>query len=88
MIKTGFKVNGRSVRPGQLGRELKNAMTKQLEDSVKKTVSQTVSQVRCRTHGQLARVTFHGRALSDMKFDVSGCCDDLVQEVRQRLGRR
>lgn len=88
MVKTGFKLNGRSIRPDQLARELKGAMTKQFEDSVKKRVSQTVSQVRCRAHGQVARVTFHGNPTSGMRFDVSGCCDDLVHEVRQRLGGR
>ena len=84
MFKTSLELNGRPVRSGALGRELEKAMVKEVEDSVKKTVS----QVHCRTHGQVARVTVRGRTLRNMEFDISGCCDDLVNEVRQRLGAR
>lgn len=82
MFKLDLKLNGRSVRPNQLGRELEKAMAKDFEDSVKKTVS----RVRCRTHGQCARVTVkRGGSLKGMSFEVSGCCDELTDEVRRRL---
>lgn len=81
MIKMDLKFNGRSIRPNQLAREMEKAMLENVQDSVKKTVS----RIRCRTHGRYARVSFSGRSASNMNFDVSGCCDELIEEVRRQL---
>lgn len=82
MITIDYKLNGRSIRPNQLGRELEKVVAKQFEDAVKKTAS----QIRCRTHGQYARVTVkRGHSVQGMSFEVSGCCDELAEEVRRRI---
>jgi hypothetical protein len=81
MFKMDLKFNGRSIRPDQLAREMEKAMLKKVEDSVKKTVS----RIRCRTHGQHARVSVRRATGSKMNFDVSGCCDELIDEVRKQL---
>ena len=78
-----FKVNGRSVRPQDIERELTNAMLNKAQHAIE----QKLSAIRCPLHGQRARVSFQGRSADEMEYKVNGCCDALVQEVRRTLGQ-
>ena len=75
------KTNGRRIRPNQIASELEKAMAQKAAESIRNKVS----HVRCRAHGQPARVLVRGRSLKDMAFDVSGCCDELIEEVKRKL---
>ena len=44
-------------------------------------IIERVKNVRCPEHGQYAKIVAKG---SD-KFEVSGCCDRLIADVRARL---
>ena len=42
---------------------------------------QQVKNVRCPEHGQYAKIVAKGND----KFEVSGCCDKLIADVKARL---
>jgi hypothetical protein len=75
-----WKVDGRRVAPGDLGRELMKSMKGELEANIRREVARH----RCDVHGQQARVSFHERA-GEYGFEISGCCDEFVREVRAAL---
>jgi hypothetical protein len=85
VFKVDLKLNGRSVRPGQLGRELTKQLEKEITNEVQDSVRKTVSRIRYRKHGGTARVVVKNRSLDSLNFDVSGCCDELIQEVKRAL---
>jgi hypothetical protein len=41
--------------------------------------------VRCPEHDQYAHITASGSTTSNMEFKVSGCCEELVEEVEAKL---
>lgn len=81
MFDIKFKINGRTVRPNQITNELEKAMLQEISNSIKKAVS----SVRCPTHGEAAQILGTGRTIDKLKFEVTGCCDELISEVRRRL---
>ena len=81
MLELSFMINGRKVRPNQVGDALESAILRKVEDSIKKAVG----AVRCPEHGQGAKIVGKGRNLSKLSFEVSGCCDALVKEVEKKL---
>lgn len=81
MSKLSIKMNGRNIRPDQLAKELQKAAIQKGSDAIKRKVE----SVRCRKHRQLAKVVQRRLSPSGMNFDVSGCCEELVDEVRRRL---
>jgi len=75
-------MNGRSIRPDQIAKEMEKAIVQKANDSIKKKVE----SVRCPEHGQYARVTVGGgQSLKGLKLSVSGCCEALVEEVKRRF---
>jgi len=81
MFRIEFKINGRTVHPNQIDNELEKAILQQVRDNIKKRVG----SVRCKTHGQAAKIIATGRSIDKLKFEVSGCCEELVEQVKQRL---
>lgn len=44
-----------------------------------------VEEVRCPEHGQHAHIVASGSSTSNLNFNVSGCCEKLIEEVKARL---
>jgi hypothetical protein len=49
--------------------------------AVAEAIMQEVKKVRCPEHGQYAKIVAKGND----KFEVSGCCDKLIADVKARL---
>jgi len=81
MIDISFEINGRKVSPRNVGDALESAMLQSIQDSI----SKTVGSVRCPEHGQKPKIKVKGRNLDSLKFEVSGCCDSLIEEVKRKL---
>ena len=75
-----WKVDGRRVAPGDLGRELVKSMKGELETNVRREVARH----RCRIHGEQTTVTFHERH-GEYGFELSGCCDEFLHQVHDAL---
>jgi hypothetical protein len=58
-----------------------NAVQKAAAAAAAEAIIQQVKKVRCPEHGQYAKIVAKGND----KFEVSGCCDKLIANVRARL---
>ncbi len=72
MLKVDFKFNAPDL-------------TKALMKVAAEGVVKRVEGIRCPVHGQHAHVVVSGSKPGQLKFDVRGCCDQLISEVKARL---
>lgn len=81
MFDVTFEINGRKVTPGNIGSALESAILQSVEESVKKSVA----FIRCKDHGQGPKIKVKGRNLDSLSFEVTGCCERLIDEVKRKL---
>ncbi len=81
MIDISFDINGRKMSPRNVGDTLESAMLQSIQDSI----SKAVGSARCPEHGQKPIIKVKGRNLDSLKFEVSGCCDSLIEEAKRKL---
>jgi len=81
MIDISFKINGKTVNPRSIGDELEKAVLTEIGDSVKKSLR----SVSCPTHHQQPKVVIQGQNLSNLSFEISGCCDELIKKATSKL---
>jgi hypothetical protein len=75
-----WKINGRGVPPGSVGRELVKSMRAEIEANVRREVIRH----RCNVHGEQAKLTLRERG-GEISFEINGCCDEFVQQVYKAL---
>lgn len=81
MIEIIFEINGRRVSPGNL----QNALEKALLQSIQESIQKKVGAIRCPEHGQAPKVICKGRSLDNLSFEVSGCCQSVIDSVVAKL---
>jgi len=81
MIDVSFKINGRKVQPNQVGGFLTNAVLANVTEQIKKNVG----SVRCPDHGKSAKIICKGKSLDNLSFEISGCCETLINTVKRKL---
>lgn len=81
MIDISFEINGKKVNPNNIADGLKNAMLQQIGEKVKKAVG----SIRCSEHNQAPKVIVKGKSLDNLSVEVTGCCDDLIKRVTEKL---
>lgn len=81
MIDISFEINGRKVSPNSVS----DAFEKAVLDGITSSIKSSVGTIRCAVHGSSPRVTCKGRNLDNLSFEVSGCCQQVMDTVRKRL---
>lgn len=81
MIEISYEINGKKVNPNNIANALKSAMIQEIGNSIKKSVG----SIRCSEHHQAPKVLLKGKSFDNLSIEVSGCCDDLVQRVTDRV---
>lgn len=81
MMDLRFEINGRRVDPRNIG----DALTAVLMDAVAKEIKRKVGMCRCPVHGKGPTVVGKGCSADKMAFEVEGCCENLIEEVRRRF---
>lgn len=81
MIDISFEINGRKVSPRNMG----NAVESALLQSVQESISKAVGSARCPEHGQKPKIKVKGRKLDSLSFEVSGCCEQMIETVKKKL---
>lgn len=81
MFELHFELNGRRVDPKNIG----NAIEKAAFQIAKDVITKKVGSVRCSEHGSGAKIVAKGSELSNLTFNVSGCCDKLIEEIQRKL---
>ena len=81
MVEISFEINGRKVNPNQVG----DALTKVVLGQVQEHVKRVVGSARCPEHGSAAKITCKGHLADQLTFEVSGCCQKLIDGVKAKL---
>jgi len=81
MMKISFELNGRKINPNQIGKEIEKAVF----ENVQKSIIKSVGSIHCKTHGKTPSIKVKGRSVEKLNFDVSGCCEDIIDQVRKKL---
>jgi hypothetical protein len=64
-----------------MGNALESAVLKSAQESIIKSVG----SAQCSEHAQRPKVKVKGRNLDSLSFEVSGCCDQLIEAVKKKL---
>jgi len=81
MIDLRFEINGRRVDPKNIG----DALTAAVMNAATKEINRKVGMCRCPVHGKRPTVVGKGRSADKMTFEVEGCCEELISEVKRRF---
>ena len=81
MIDVKFEINGRKVDP----RNMKDALMGVVMEAATQQIRRKIGSCRCPEHGRTPTVIAKGRDVSKLSFEVSGCCDKLIEDVKRRL---
>lgn len=81
MIEISFEINGKKLNPNNIADALESAMIQEIGNSIK----ESVGSIRCSEHNQAPKILLKGKSRDNLSIEVSGCCDDLVKRVTDRL---
>lgn len=80
-VDISFKLNGRKVNPNNMKDELEKAIFKDITGQIKKKLQ----SVSCKEHRGKPKVTVKGQSMKNLTFEVSGCCQMLIDEATAKL---
>jgi len=81
MVSVEWKINGRSVSSSSF----KSAIEQAIFSKVSENIAKKIGSYKCKTHNQHAKVVVVGKSLDSLKFNVSGCCEEFITEVKSKL---
>ncbi|EJE4711265.1 hypothetical protein ACFSJQ_21130 [Vibrio olivae] len=64
---------------------IKNAIEKAVLSGVVDNVKKTVGSVRCKEHGKAPKIKIKGNNLNNLSFEVDGCCEEVIEQVKKKL---
>lgn len=82
MLNISCVINGRKVSTNNMANALESAMLAEIIESVRNTVG----SISCKEHGESPSITIKGHNLHNLNFEVSGCCENLIEEVKSKFG--
>lgn len=80
MINIEFKMNGRTIRPNQIGNEVERVIMTEFQ----REIAKKLRGVRDPETGMAPKITIKGRSLKNLSVEVTGS-DALIKEVERRL---
>ena len=81
MIRIEYKINGKKIRPEHFGNEIEKAVLAQASDEIKKRLNSVI----CREHNERPAVKVIGKSVSELSFEIKGCCQQLIDDATSKL---
>ncbi len=78
MFKISYTVNGRTVAPGRIADQLGKVAMR----SATAMAQHQIASIHCPVHHRTARVS---PGASASRFELQGCCERLMDEIRSQL---
>ena len=82
LSKVTFKVVGKEVHRSQLGDKLKVSAVGAVKDSL----PAKIEAVHCTVHNQNAKAVLKATTEGKLNYEIQGCCNELIEEVKRLLG--
>lgn len=80
-IPFAFEIAGKPIDPTKL----EDPREKELLQGIVDSIIDRVEDMKCPVHSQHPRFFCHGDTIDELSLEVLGCCDGLVDMVRNRL---
>lgn len=62
-----------------------DGLYKSIIESVARNAEEQIRSVYCEEHGQYPEVTLIASNESTIRFEISGCCDDLIERAQEAV---
>ena len=84
MVDISFEINGKIVQPDDMTDALDILFLKHIREKTNDSLASTC----CPAHGEKPSIIVRGQTIDNLNFEVSGCCDDLINKVNKQLNKR
>lgn len=64
---------------------LSSVLEKATFKAVTERITKTVGSIRCAEHGKSPTIKIIGSDISNLSFDVSGCCKEMIDKVKMKI---
>ena len=54
---------------------------------IREKINESIASIHCNKHGKQPSVTVKGQNIDNLNYEVSGCCEDLINKVNKRLNK-
>jgi hypothetical protein len=81
VVDISFKIKGKRVQPDNMTDVLDIIFLK----FVGEKINDSVALIRCNKHGREPSVLVKGQDLDNLEYEVSGCCEDLINKAKKTL---
>ncbi len=81
MVQVEFRIGGRVVEPSRARDALERATLQAIVSSLRTRVG----TLQCREHGEEVTILAKGPSIHDLSFELAGCCEPAIEEVKRRL---
>lgn len=82
-VAFAFHIGGRDVDPAQVD----DPREAEFLQGIVESVVDRLELLECREHKEPPRLLCSGETIDDLSLEVFGCCEALVDEVKERLNR-
>ncbi len=80
-IPFAFEIGGKQINPS----EIKDPHEVAVLQNVVNSIVDRIEDMQCPVHKQPPRFVCRGDSVDDLSLEVLGCCDALVDMVKERL---
>ena len=81
MIQVEFRIRGRAVEPSRCRDSLERTTLQAIVSSLRTRVG----SCPCSEHGEEVTILATGPSMESLSFELSGCCEAVIDEVKKRL---
>ena len=81
MVDISFEINGRAVEP----EEMKDVLDVMFLEHLHHEICNHLEPLLCKKHGLKPKVRVRGPSLDDLDYEITGCCDDIINEARKKI---
>ena len=81
MIDISFEIKGEKIQPENMADVLDILFLKH----VREKINASVASICCKKHDKQPSILVKGQNLDSLNYEVSGCCEDFVNQVKKKL---
>ncbi len=81
MVEVEFVIRGQKITPD----ETQNHLERSIMIEVERSLRQRVGSLRCPEHDAAPKITASGTSAEELEFNLSGCCQRLVDQTVEAL---
>ena len=81
MADISFEIKGQLIEPDSMPDILDILYLKHIREKLENSTD----AIRCRKHAAKPAIKVKGDSLETLRYEVTGCCEDLIEETRKKI---